>query len=48
MGSAADAANELIRARDNLRELQKAGKATDADAKRVKDADQAYTDAKRK
>jgi len=39
------AAKELIQARDNLRELQKAGKATNADAERVKEADKAYTKA---
>lgn len=44
--SKAEAANELIKARDNLRELQKAGKATQADADRVKAADAAYTKAK--
>jgi len=42
------AADELINARDNLRELQKVGKATQADVDRVKKADQAYTDAKKK
>ena len=40
------AAEELIRARDNLRELQKAGKATRADAERVKEADKNYTKSK--
>lgn len=48
MGKAVDAAAELIRARDNLRELKAAGRATDADVQRVKDADKAYTDAKSK
>jgi hypothetical protein len=38
-----EAAEELIRARDNLRELQKAGKATNKDAERVKEADKKYT-----
>ena len=48
MGNRADAANELINARDNLRELQRAGKATEADAERVKQADKAYTEASKK
>jgi len=43
-----DAADELIKARDNLRELQKAGKATDADLARVKNANEAYTKASKK
>ena len=39
------AAEELIKSQDNLRELQKAGKATQADVDRVKAANKNYTDA---
>jgi len=48
VGKVVDAAAELIRARDNLRLLKGAGKATDADVQRVKDAEKAYTSAKSK
>jgi hypothetical protein len=41
------AAEELIRARDNARELGRVGKVTRADAIRVREADKAYRDAKK-
>lgn len=43
-----DAAEELIRAQDNARELAKAGKLTQTDVERVKSADKAYTNASKK
>lgn len=46
MSDRAKAAEELIKARDNVRELQQAGrKVTAADTNRVKEADAAYTKA---
>jgi len=48
MTSQYDAAVELEKARQNLRENQRAGKATQQDAERVKAADQAYTESKKK
>lgn len=45
MGDRVAAAEELTQARDNLRELQEAGRATEADVQRVKDAEDAYTEA---
>lgn len=44
----AEAAEELIKARDNARELGRVGKVTRADAERVRAADKAYTDASKK
>jgi hypothetical protein len=46
MTSQYDAAVELEKSRQALRENQAAGKATQEDAERVKRADKAYTDAK--
>jgi hypothetical protein len=40
-----DAAEELIRAQDNARELGKAGKLTSTDVTRVKEAQKAYDQA---
>ena len=48
MTSQYEAARELERARQNLRENQAAGKSTQEDAERVKRADKAYTEAKKK
>jgi hypothetical protein len=42
MGKREDAARELERSRDNLRKLQGAGKDTETDRQRVKDAERDY------